>query len=80
MALSEAEGLVRIATANLETAIASSDPAVFREGAWGFWLQQAVKKALKAWLLCLDAEGGQHCLAANSRRSSPVSSASSAKT
>ena len=57
MALSEAEGLVRIAAADLETAIASSDPAVFREGAWGFWLQQAVEKALKAWLLCLDAEG-----------------------
>lgn len=57
MALSEAEGLLRIAAADLETAIASSDPAVFREGAWGFWLQQAVEKALKAWLLCLDADG-----------------------
>ena len=57
MALSEAEGLLRIAAADLESAIASSNPAVFREGAWGFWLQQAVEKALKAWLLCLDEEG-----------------------
>ena len=35
MALSEAQGLLRIAAADLETAIASSDPSVFREGAWG---------------------------------------------
>ncbi|MCP9832186.1 HEPN domain-containing protein [Synechococcus sp. JJ3a-Johnson] len=53
MALSEAEGLLRIAAADLETAVASTDPTVFREGAWGFWLQQAVEKALKAWLLHL---------------------------
>ena len=32
--------------ADLETAEASTDPAVFREGAWGFWL-----------LLLLGAEG-----------------------
>jgi hypothetical protein len=38
MVLSEAEGLLRIAMADLETAEASTDPAVFREGAWGFWL------------------------------------------
>jgi len=53
MVLSEAEGLLRIAIADLETAVASSDPAVFREGAWGFWLQQSVEKALKAWLVHL---------------------------
>ena len=53
MALSEAEGLLRIAAADLQTAVASTDPTVFREGAWGFWLQQAVEKALKAWLLHL---------------------------
>jgi len=29
---------------------------VFREGAWGFWLQQAVEKALKVWLLQLGAD------------------------
>ena len=56
MVLSEPEGLLKIAIADLETAEASSDPAVFREGAWGFWLQQAVEKALKAWLLHLDVE------------------------
>ncbi len=56
MVLSEAEGLLKIATADLETAEASSDPAVFREGAWGFWLQQAVEKALKVWLLHLDVD------------------------
>lgn len=53
MVLSEADGLLRIAIADLDTAIASSDPAVFREGAWGFWLQQSVEKALKAWLVHL---------------------------
>jgi hypothetical protein len=36
--------------------VASSDPSVFREGAWGFWLQQAVEKALKAWLLHLGED------------------------
>ncbi len=46
MVLSEEEGLLRIAMADLETAEASTDPAVFREGAWGFWL-----------LLLLGAEG-----------------------
>lgn len=56
MALSEAEGLLRIAAVDLESAQASSDPVVFREGAWGFWLQQAVEKALKAWLLHLGAD------------------------
>jgi hypothetical protein len=43
MALSEPEGLLRMAAADLETALASSNPAGFREGAWGFWLQQAVE-------------------------------------
>ncbi|MCP9917542.1 HEPN domain-containing protein [Cyanobium sp. ATX 6F1] len=56
MALSEAEGLLRIAAVDLESAQASFDPTVFREGAWGFWLQQAVEKALKAWLLHLGSD------------------------
>ena len=56
MVLSEEEGLLRIAMADLETAEASTVPAVFREGAWGFWLQQAVEKALKAWLLHLGGD------------------------
>jgi HEPN domain-containing protein len=53
MALSEAEGLLRIASADLETALASTDPTVFREAAWGFWLQQAIEKSFKAWLVHL---------------------------
>lgn len=53
MVRAEAEGLLCLALADLETARASSDPALFREGAWGFWMQQAVEKALKAWLICL---------------------------
>ena len=56
MALSEAEGLLRIAAADLETAVASTDPTTFREAAWGFWLQQAVEKALKAWLLHVQGD------------------------
>jgi HEPN domain-containing protein len=50
------EGLLRIAAIDLESAQASSDPVVFREGAWGFWLQQSVEKALKAWLLHLGSD------------------------
>ncbi len=53
MVLTEAEGLLMLAAADLETAEASSDPLIFREGAWGFWMQQAIEKALKAWLVLL---------------------------
>jgi HEPN domain-containing protein len=53
MVLTEAEGLLMLAAADLETAEASSDPLIFREGAWGFWMQQAIEKALKAWLVHL---------------------------
>ena len=56
MALSEAEGLLRIAAVDLDTAEASVDPVVFHEGAWGFWLQQAAEKSLKAWLLHLNID------------------------
>jgi hypothetical protein len=52
MVLSEAEGLLRIAMVDLETAEASSNPTTFREGAWGFWLQQAVEKTLKICGVC----------------------------
>ena len=54
MVLSEAEGFLQMAGADLETARESSDPNRFREGAWGFWLQQAVEKGLKSWLRHLD--------------------------
>jgi HEPN domain-containing protein len=53
MVLTEAEGLLMIAAADLETAEASSDPLIFREAAWGFWMQEAIGKALKAWLVLL---------------------------
>lgn len=51
MASPEAQNMLQIAKADLETAIASADPTIFRETAWGFWLQQSVEKALKAWLI-----------------------------
>ena len=47
MVLSEAASFLRIAAADLATARASTDPTIFREGTWGFWLQQAVEKALR---------------------------------
>jgi HEPN domain-containing protein len=50
MVLSEAEGFLKMARADLATAVESSDPARFREAAWGFWLQQAAEKGPKAWL------------------------------
>lgn len=50
MVLSEAEGFLKMARADLATALESSDSARFREAAWGFWLQQAAEKGLKAWL------------------------------
>lgn len=39
MMITEAEVLLRISAADLETTESSSDPAVFLEGAWSFWLQ-----------------------------------------
>ena len=55
MASPEALNMLQIAKADLDTAIASSDPTIFRETAWGFWLQQSVEKTLKAWLLELGS-------------------------
>jgi HEPN domain-containing protein len=55
MASPEAQNMLQIAKADLETAIASSDPTILGETAWGFWLQQTVEKALKAWLLSLGS-------------------------
>jgi hypothetical protein len=49
-------GFLRIARRDLGTAIAMADPSVFEEDAWGFYLQQATEKALKAWLLVLTPE------------------------
>ena len=45
MVLSEAEGFLKMARADLATALESSDPARFREAAWGFWLNRLPKRA-----------------------------------
>jgi HEPN domain-containing protein len=47
---------LRIARRDLATAMAMVDSSVFEEDAWGFYLQQATEKALKAWLLVLAPE------------------------
>lgn len=46
-------GFLRIAARDLRTARAMTDPSVFEEDSWGFYLQQDTEKALKAWLLLL---------------------------
>jgi len=46
-------GFLRIAARDLRTARAMADPSVFEEDSWGFYIQQATEKALKAWLLLL---------------------------
>ncbi|MEB3324661.1 MAG: HEPN domain-containing protein [Cyanobacteriota bacterium] len=47
---------LRIARRDLATAMAMVDSSVFEEDAWGFYLQQATEKGLKAWLLILAHE------------------------
>jgi HEPN domain-containing protein len=49
-------GFLRIAAHDLRTARAMTDPSVFDEDSWGFYLQQATGKGLKAWLLLLLPE------------------------
>jgi len=49
-------GFLRIAARDLRTARAMTDASVFEEDSWGFYLQQATEKALKAWLLLLLPE------------------------
>jgi HEPN domain-containing protein len=46
-------GLLTKAYDDYQTAKASSDSTVFNEAAWGFWIQQSIEKALKAWLVHL---------------------------
>ncbi|WP_315856096.1 HEPN domain-containing protein [Synechococcus lacustris] len=36
--------------------MAMADSSLFEESTWGFHLQQAIEKALKAWLLVLSPE------------------------
>ncbi len=47
---------LRIANRDLRAARAMADPSVFEEDSWGFYIQQATEKALKAWLLLLVPE------------------------
>ncbi|WP_255144455.1 HEPN domain-containing protein [Synechococcus sp. EJ6-Ellesmere] len=49
-------GFLRIAHRDLRTAMAMADPSLFEESTWGFHLQQAIEKTLKAWLLVLTPE------------------------
>ncbi len=49
-------GFLRIAQRDLATANAMVDITLFYEEHWGFQLQQATEKALKAWLLILRPE------------------------
>jgi len=49
-------GFLRIAQRDLRAASAMADSSVFEEVSWGFYLQQATEKALKAWLLLLLPE------------------------
>jgi HEPN domain-containing protein len=46
-------GFLRIAQRDLRAAMAMADSSVFGEDTWGFHLQQAIEKALKAWLLVI---------------------------
>jgi hypothetical protein len=48
-----AAGFLRISHRDLRTAFAMADSSLFEESTWGFHLQQAIEKALKAWLLLL---------------------------
>lgn len=49
-------GFLRIAHRDLRTAMAMADSSVFEEDSWGFYIQQATEKGLKAWLLVLFLE------------------------
>lgn len=51
-----AAGFLRIAHRDLRTALAMADASLFEEATWGFHLQQAIEKALKAWLLVLTPD------------------------
>ena len=49
-------GFLRIARRDLTAARAMADRSVFDEDVWGFDLQQATEKALKAWWLVLSPD------------------------
>lgn len=52
MANPEALALLRIACRDLQAAVLLQDPAA-DEASWGFQIEQAIEKALKAWLFSL---------------------------
>ena len=53
MAAAEARTLLRVALRDLQTAqLLQAAPAP--ESSWGFHIQQAIEKALKAWILSLN--------------------------
>jgi HEPN domain-containing protein len=56
MGLAEATGMLKIARRDHAAAAGMLDGEIFEEVIWGFQLQQAVEKALKAWLYLLDQD------------------------
>jgi len=50
----EAARMLRICQRDLKAARAMLDGEIFAEATWGFQIQQATGKALKAWISCLD--------------------------
>ncbi len=50
----EAARMLRIAQRDLKTARSMLDADLFDEASWGFHVQQATEKALKAWISALD--------------------------
>jgi HEPN domain-containing protein len=53
---SDAALMLRIAQRDLKAARGMLDEEAFAEATWGYQIQQATEKALKAWISCL----GQH--------------------
>lgn len=53
MAAAEAKTLLRVALRDLQTA-QLLEAATAPESSWGFHIQQAIEKALKAWILSLN--------------------------
>jgi HEPN domain-containing protein len=50
----EAARMLRIAQRDLKTARSMLDADLFDEASWGFHVQQATEKALKAWISALE--------------------------
>lgn len=56
MAEADALALVAIARRDLQAAHAMTNTTSFHEAVWGFQVQQAIEKALKAWLYLFGVE------------------------